>query len=122
MLLHNSFSISEGKPNLPFLCCHLSYSTRFLKVTIYTVYCLLDRQYNIKRMVYSIYFIVYIYSILREYLFFANFRYIDFFSFSQKLISKFKVVNDLKVAIMCKDRKPQAINILSFNVEGLKPK
>ena len=34
----------------------------------------------------------------------------------------FKVVSDLNVVIMCKGRKPQAINILSFNVEGLKPK
>ena len=40
----------------------------------------------------------------------------------QKLISIFKVVSDLKVVIMCKGRKLQAINILSFNVEGLKPK
>ena len=40
----------------------------------------------------------------------------------QKLISIFKVVSDLKVVIMCKVRKRQAINILSFNVEGLKPK
>ena len=40
----------------------------------------------------------------------------------QKLISKFKVVSDLKAVIKCKGRKPQAINILSFDVEGLKPK
>ena len=40
----------------------------------------------------------------------------------QKLISIFKVVSDLKVVIMCKGRRLQAIDILSFNVEGLKPK
>ena len=39
----------------------------------------------------------------------------------QKRFSIFKVVSDLKV-VMCKGRKPQAINILSFNVEGLKAK
>ena len=40
----------------------------------------------------------------------------------QKRISKFKVRSNLKVVIMCKGRKPEAIKILSFNVEGLKPK
>ena len=39
----------------------------------------------------------------------------------QKRFSVFKVVSDLKV-VMYKGRKPQAINILSFNVEGLKAK
>ena len=39
----------------------------------------------------------------------------------QKGFSIFKVVSGLKV-VMCKGRKPQTINILSFNVEGLKAK
>ena len=39
----------------------------------------------------------------------------------QKGFSIFKVVSGLKVE-MCKGRKPQTINILSFNVEGLKAK
>ena len=62
MLLGNSFSISESKPQPAFLSCHLSYSKRFLKLAIYIVYCLLDRGYNIysqENIVNSIYFIVY---------------------------------------------------------------
>ena len=39
----------------------------------------------------------------------------------QKGFSIFKVVSGLKV-VMCKGRKPQTINILSFNVEGPKAK
>ena len=77
MLLGKSFRISEGKP----------------QSLLFTMYLL--------NIVYSIYFIVYIYSILREYIYLVNIRYIDFFFlFSQKLISKFKAVSELKVEII----------------------
>ena len=88
MLLGKSFRISEGKP----------------QSLLFTMYLL--------NIVYSIYFIVYIYSILREYIYLVNIRYIDFFFlFSQKLISKFKAVSELKVEIIWKGWKPQAITI-----------
>ena len=88
MLLGNSFRISEGKP----------------QSLLFTIYLL--------NIVYSICFIVYIHSILRECIYLINIRYIDFFFlFSQKRISKFEVISELKVVIMCKGWKHQAINI-----------
>ena len=73
MLLGNNLTLVNVNPNLPFLSCHLSYSKRFQKLTIYIVTCLLDREYSIyfqENIVCSIYVTVYIYSNLREYLYF----------------------------------------------------